>query len=103
MIYFHYVTYTATPLHKYSWPGGHEIYNFDKPFFGYHNFTVSLSVICLGVEKKIFKETMHFHHMTYMATSLNKNPCPRGHELYNFSKLSSVIISIHLVYMDHAP
>ena len=22
--------------------------------------------------------------MTYMATSLHKNPCPGGHEIYNF-------------------
>ena len=47
---------------------------------------LSLSDLCLGVEKKIFKEIMHFHYMTYMATPLHKNPCPGGHEIYNFGR-----------------
>ena len=25
--------------------------------------------LCLGVEKKIFKEIMHFHYITYITTS----------------------------------
>ena len=29
---------------------------------------------------------MHFHQMTNMATPLNKNPCPGGHEIYNFGR-----------------
>ena len=49
-------------------PGGHEIYNFGRPFLCHHNYILSLSDLCLGVEKKIFKEIMHFHNMTYMAT-----------------------------------
>mgnify|MGYP003692425057 CR=1 FL=1 len=40
----------------------------------------------MGVEKKIFKEMMHFHYMTYMATPYYKNPCPEGHEIYNFGR-----------------
>ena len=39
------------------------------------------------VEKKIFKEIMHFHHMTLMATPWFKTPLPRGHETHNFSRL----------------
>ena len=31
----------------------------------------------------VFKEIMHFHSVTYMATPEHKNPCPRGHEIYN--------------------
>ena len=31
-------------------------------------YILGLSDLCLGVEKKIFKEIMHFHYMTYMAT-----------------------------------
>ena len=35
------------------------------------------SYLCLGVEKKSFKEIMHFHFMTYMATpQQKKNTCP---------------------------
>ena len=78
------MTYKATPKHKNPCPGGHEIYNFGRPFLCHHNYILSLSVLCLGVEKKIFKEIMHFHYMTYMATPYNKNPCPGGHEIYNF-------------------
>ena len=29
---------------------------------------------------------MHFYSMTYMATPQHKNPCPRGHEIYNFGR-----------------
>ena len=30
---------------------------------------------------------MHFHHMTDMTTSKNKNLCPEDHEIYNFGRL----------------
>ena len=46
----------------------YEIYNFGTPFLGHHYYTLSLFDLCLGVEKKIVKETMQFHYMTYMAT-----------------------------------
>ena len=61
------MTYMATSKHKYPCPGGHEIYNFGRPFLGHHDYILSFFDICLGVEKKIFKEIMHFHYMTYMA------------------------------------
>ena len=38
------------------------------------------------VEKKIFKEVMHFHYMTYMATPNTRTPAPGGHEIYNFGR-----------------
>ena len=49
-------------------PGDHEIYNFGRPVLSQYNFILGLSDQCLGVEKKMFKEIMHFHYMTYMAT-----------------------------------
>ena len=67
-MHFHYMTYMATPSHKNPCHGGHEIYNFGRPFLCYQNYILSLSDLCLGVEKKIFKEIMHFHYMTYKAT-----------------------------------
>ena len=33
--------------------------------------------------------------MTYMATPQDKNPCPVGHEIYNFVDSSLVIITIY--------
>ena len=55
-------------LNKNPCPRGHESYNFGWPFLGHHDYILSLSDICMGVEKKILKEIMHFHYMTYMAT-----------------------------------
>ena len=62
------MTYMATPEHKNPCPRGHEIYNFGRPFLGHHNYILNLFDLCLGVEKKIFKEIMYYHYVTYMAT-----------------------------------
>ena len=75
-MHFHYTTYMATPEHKNPCPRGDEIYNFGRHFLGYHYYIFGLSDLCLGVEKKIVKETMQFHYMTYMA--LAQEPLPRG-------------------------
>ena len=61
------MTYMAMPPHKNPCPRGHEIYNFGRPFLGHHYYILGLSDLCLGIEKKIFKEIMHFYYMTYMA------------------------------------
>ena len=47
---------------------------------------------------------MHFHYMIYVATPQHKNPCPEGHEIYNLGGpfLKLVIITMHLVCMNHA-
>ena len=37
----------------------------------------------LEKRRTFFKETMHFHYITYMATPQHKN---RGHEIYNFGR-----------------
>ena len=46
--------YMATPERKNPWPGGHESYNFGRPFLVHHHYIIPLSDLCLGVEKKIF-------------------------------------------------
>ena len=55
-MHFHYITYSAMSQHKNSCPGGHEIYNFGGLFLEHYHYTLSLSDLCLGVKKKIFKE-----------------------------------------------
>ena len=88
--------YIATPQHKNPCPKGHEIYNFGRPFLGHHHYILSLSDLCLGAKKKIFKYIMHFHHMTIMAMPRCKNPCLGGHKftiqvrpsMYNISVFS---------------
>ena len=64
----------------------YEIYNFGRPFLGhpYNTYILGLSDLCLGVEKKIFKEILQFQYITCMAMPLHKKPCPRGHEIKNF-------------------
>ena len=89
---FHYMTYVYA-LAKNPCPRGHEIYNFCRPFHGHHTCILTLSVLCLGVEK-ILREIMHFHYLTYMATKLHKNPYPRGHEIYNFCLLTLQLLHI---------
>ena len=87
----------ATDQHKNPCPGAHKIYNFSRHFLSHHNYILSLSVLCLGVEKKIFKEMMHFNYITYVAMPQFKNPCPGG--VMKFTIPSLVIITIHLVCM----
>ena len=59
-------------------------YNFGRHFLGHHYmYILGLSDLCLGVKMKIFKDFSLY--MTYMATPLHKNPCPRGHKICNFS------------------
>ena len=49
------------PQHRNPYPWVHEIANFDGPFFCHHQYILSLSDLCLGVEKKILKEIVPFH------------------------------------------
>ena len=74
------------PQHKNSWPGGHEMYNFGRLFFGHHYYTLSLSNLYLGVKKRILKEIMHFLHMTLYGHDLAQEPLPWGHEIYNLGR-----------------
>ena len=86
ILHFHYLTYMATPYHKNPCLGGNEIYNFGRTFLCNHHYILSLSDLCLRVKKKNFKGIMHFQYMTYMATPQQKNPCPGGHEIFNFGR-----------------
>ena len=77
IMHFHSMTNTTIPqLVQETLPKGHEIYNFCIFFLGNHYYILSKSDLCHGVEKKIFKELMHFHNITYMDTPQHKNPCP---------------------------
>ena len=56
----------VTPQNPY--PEGHEIHKLGRPFLGFHYLILSLSELCMGVEKNIFKRNDAFHYITYMAT-----------------------------------
>ena len=59
-MHFHSMTYMVRPLHKNPSPGGHENYHFGRLFLGHNCFILSLSDLCLGIEKKILKEINFF-------------------------------------------
>ena len=69
IMYLHHMTYMETPLHKTPYPGIHDICNFGRPFLGHHYYILVLGLtdLCLGLEKKIVKEIMYSHYITYMA------------------------------------
>ena len=48
------MTCIVTPNIRTLALGVHEIYNFGRSFLGHHYFILSLSDLCLGVEKMIF-------------------------------------------------
>ena len=73
---FHYRTYHALA-------GSHGIYNVVRLFHGHHYYAFSLSESYPRVEKKIFKEIMHFYYMPQ-----HKKPCLEGYEIYHFGKPS---------------
>ena len=65
--------------------GGHEIYNFGRGFLAHHYYISRLSARCTGV-KKILKKKCIFTVWPYKATPFHSNPCPWGHEIYNFGR-----------------
>ena len=77
-MHFHYTTYMATPEHKNPCPRGHEIYNFGRPFLGYHYYIFGLSDQCLRVEKKIFKQNNAFSLYDLYGHTRAQEPLPRG-------------------------
>ena len=51
-----------SPTQKDTSPSGHEIYNFGRPFLGYHYY-----ILCLyhaQEMKREREEILHFHYMT---------------------------------------
>ena len=74
------MTYNQNPN-----PGGHEIYNFDRPFLG-HQYYRPLHD---GLHKQIFKIIDNgFLCVNYMFTPYHNNACPVGHGIYNFTRPS---------------
>ena len=59
------MTYKVKPYIRTPAPGVMKFTIWVDP--SHHYYILSLSDLCTGV-KKIFKEIMHFHYMTYMTT-----------------------------------
>ena len=84
-----------TPQLKNPCPGGHEIDNFGRPFLGHHNYILSLSVLYLGVEKKILKEIMHFHNIWPRPSE--RTPAPG---VMKYTIMSSLLCRLYLVCLN---
>ena len=65
-------------LYGHALTCGQEIYNFGRSFLGHHYYTLSLSDLKLGAEKKILKEIKHSYYMTYLiyGDALAQEPLP---------------------------
>ena len=69
----------AMPSHQNPCPWGYEIYNFGRLFLIGHQYYIhSLSDLCLSREEDILKKIMHFHYITFMATTILQEPLPLG-------------------------
>ena len=55
------------PLSQGSWNFG---------ILCHHHYIISLYDLCLEVEKKTFKDILHFHYITY-GHALTQEPLPR--------------------------
>ena len=80
-IFTRWVIWSRPSISTHGWGGGHEIYNFIRPFPGHHHFILSLSDLCLIEEKKIFNEILIFIKWSRPST---RTP---AHETYNFGRL----------------
>ena len=81
----------ATPLNKNPCPGGHEIYNFGRPFLGHHYNILSLYGPCSGVKKKIFFIEIHQFYTFYI-----KITSPWGEGIMKFT--ISDLFPLHMLH-----
>ena len=80
-----------------------KIYNFGSPFVGYHYYILSLSDVCLGIEKKIFKRNIAFSYDLYGHTLAQEPLTPRDMKFTILLDLSLVNINMQLECLNHAP
>ena len=85
IMHIHFMTYMATPWHKTPSPVG--MTSIIKVYPSLVIITLYLVCLVLVVEKKIVKEIIHFHYITYMAASKHMNHCPRGHWICNWNRI----------------
>ena len=84
------MTYMNTPLHKNPCLGGHEIYNFGRPFHGHHYYTLRLYGPCPRVGKNIFQEIHQFYTLDPKITS----PWDEG----VMKSMISGLLSLHMLH-----
>ena len=96
------MTYMAIPWHKNPWP--RVIKLTIQVDLGHHYLKLSLSELCLEVEKKIFKEIMHFHYILLWPHLRTRTTAP-GVMKYSIQVDPSLVITdihVHLISVNHA-
>ena len=85
-------------------PRGNEIYNFGRLFLSHHYFILSLSDLCLGVKKRIFKgSTSHTemkvnHRFEYVKSCIvYVESIYRYQKSVQFLSMTKNIFDLHLV------
>ena len=71
-----------------------------------HSFVLYYNIEKSGfnaVSAYLVKQIMHFPYIAYMATLYHKNPCSGVMKFKILVDPSLVIITIHLVGVNHAP
>ena len=74
----YYVHYMTTSQHKNPCPGSQDIHNIGGPFLGYRYYTLSLSDLSLGVERKILKKIIIYFLNKLYGHTLAQDPLPQG-------------------------
>ena len=101
IIHFYYMTYMSTPLHKNLCPGAHGIHNFGILFLGFHYFILSLSDLCLELERFFFFRKNAFS-LYDICPHPSKETIPRGSwNLQILVNPSLVIITIQIICQNH--
>ena len=96
------IIHFSTPLHKNLYPGAHDIHNFGILFLGFHYFILSLSDLCLELERKIFFFRNNAFSLCDICPHPSKETIPRGS--WNLQILvdpSLVIITIIIICLNH--
>ena len=96
------MTYVVTLQHKDPCTAGHEIYKSNTPFLGHDYYILSVISVWEFFLKKIPAMHLQQYYMTDMATSQHRKPCFKGHEMYNSTRPSLFITSLHLFCVNHA-
>ena len=69
------------------YPGGREIHNFRRPYFGYRYYVLGLSEPCPGIEKKTF-----FKYMYISFAVFSPKLSPLGSSSWNLQLISCLLI-----------
>ena len=107
---FYYMTYMNTPQHKNPCQGGHEIYNFGRPFLGHHYQPIYLVCLIFVWEqrRRFFKKYINYSRFTPKLPPLGSgcdeicnllSPYPTD-ATYHIFKIGPVVLEKKMITHD---